>query len=125
MAWVKPTEEITALHEELVRPFVCDKRKMFGFQVFFVNDNMFTGVFEDGIMIRMSPEDKKAAIGGREGVAPFTPMGREMKEYIFIPGKMLDEPAFLDEVRGWVAKSYEFVSAMPPKVKKAKKQAEK
>jgi len=120
MAWKKATEELTALHAGLVAQFACEKRKMFGFQVFFVNDNMFTGVYEDGIIIRLPLEDKKAVLAENDEVTPFTPMGREMKEYIFVPGSLLDSPAFLDEVRGWVEKSYGFVSSLPPKVKKAK-----
>jgi len=120
MAWKKATEELTALHANLVSPFICEKKKMFGFQVFFVNDNMFTGVYEDGIMMRLTLEDKKAILSAHDEVTPFTPMGREMKEYIFIPGNTLDDPLFLDEVKSWTEKSYAFVSSLPPKVKKRK-----
>jgi len=85
-----------------------------------VNDNMFTGVYEDGIMIRLPFEDKKAILSAQDEVAPFMPMGREMKEYIFIHGSLLDKPEFLEEVKSWIEKSYAFVSSMPPKAKKAK-----
>jgi len=120
MAWKKPTEELNALHSKLVRPFVCVEKKMFGFQVFFVNDNMFTGVFEDGIMMHLSPGDRDAMLAECKDSVPFTPMGREMKGYVFVPGKLLEEPEHYHEVEGWVARSYAFVSSLPPKEKKPK-----
>jgi TfoX/Sxy family transcriptional regulator of competence genes len=120
MDWEKVSDEIVALHTDLVGPFICEKRKMFGCQVFFVNNNMFTGVYGDGIMMRLAPDDKKTILGEHEDIVPFTPMGREMKEYVYIPGKLLDNPAYLDEASEWMAKSYAFVISLPPKSKKTK-----
>ncbi|MCL2339495.1 MAG: TfoX/Sxy family protein [Actinomycetia bacterium] len=121
MTWAKATEWLCALHAELVEPYHAEKRKMFGFQVFFVNNNMFSGVFEDGIMMRLSPEDKLAALDSNNQITPFVPMGREMREYIFIPGNLLNEPSFIHEVKGWLEKSYTFVATLPPKVPKPRK----
>ena len=121
MVWKKTPEELTLLHAELVTPFACEKRKMFGCQVFFVNNNMFTGVYEDGIMMHLSPDDKKTAMSECADITPFTPMGREMKGYIFLRGELLDDPEFLDEVKGWIARSHSYVSSLPPKEKKKPK----
>ena len=120
MAWKKTPEELTVLHAELVKGFECEKRKMFGCQVFFVNGNMFTGVYEEGIMMHLSPADRDAVIGKHDEIVPFTPMGREMKGYVFVSGELLSDPVFLDEVKAWIGRSHAFVSSLPQKEKKPK-----
>ena len=59
---------------------------MFGCPVFFVNSNMFSGVFEDDIFIRLSEKDRKELFSKYDEAAPFEPMkGRKMKEYVVLP----------------------------------------
>ena len=48
--------------------------------------------------------------------------GRPMKEYAKVPPAILADEALLAE---WVGRSYAFVAAMPPKVKKPRKSAKK
>ncbi len=57
-AWKKPSEELSRFLEERMAPFDVKKKKMFGCPVYFANDNMISGVFENDIF-----------------------MGRVMKEY--------------------------------------------
>lgn len=118
MAWEKPSLELAALHEQLVKPYPCVKKQMFGFPVFFVNNNMFTGVFEDGIFLRLSTEDKEEILRLYDEITPFTPLGRTMKEYVFVPEHLFGNTDFCGT---WLEKSYTFVSSLPPKEKKEKR----
>ena len=118
MAWKKAAEELTKLHAELSAPYPGEKRKMFGCQVFFINDNMYTGVYEDGIIVRLSPEDREAILCERDEAAQFTPNGRAMREYIFLPGPLLDDAEFASK---WMERAYRYTATLPPKVKKPKK----
>ena len=69
--------------------------------------------------MRLSEGDR-AKLLQEEGTSIFEPMkGRPMKEYVSIPQAWRDEP---DRVRGWVARSVEWVGEMPEKKpKKAKR----
>ena len=115
MAWKKASLELNELHSSLAEVYPCDKRQMFGFQVYFLNDNMFTGVYEDCVTLRLSREDKAAVMEKHDEVVPFTPMGREMREYVLIPEAMLADREFTSE---WFGRSYAYTSALPAKVKK-------
>jgi len=119
MAWKKPADGLAALHEQLVEIYPSVKKQMFGFPVRFVNDNMFTGIFEDGVFMRLSSEDKAEILCENDEISPFTPLGRTMKEYVFIPANVFEQQDFRDK---WLEKSYAFVSSLLPKVKKEKQQ---
>jgi TfoX/Sxy family transcriptional regulator of competence genes len=93
------------------------KRKMFGFPVAFANDNMLLGLFGDDFFVRL-PEDGRQeliAAGGR----PLEPTpGRIMKEYVVVPGHILENVSLLNE---WIKRSLDYTLGLPPKVKKPKK----
>ncbi len=90
---------------------------MFGFQVFFANRNMFIGTYEDGITLRLSKEGQSDIMAQKDEIVPFSPMGQSMKEYVLVPEHFLSDKEF---IRYWLDKSYEYVSKLPPKEKKAK-----
>ena len=118
MEWKKASPEIVDLYEMIIKDYVCEKRQMFGFPVSFINNNMFAGVFEDGIFMRLKPEDKEELLKEYDEITPFTPLGRTMKEYVYGHGSIFDNAVFCDK---WLGKSYAFVSSMPLK-EKGKKQ---
>lgn len=94
-------------------------RPMFGNFAGFVNGNMFLGVFGEAVFVRLDESDR-AALLDEPGTAVFEPMsGRPMKEYVSFPEAWRDEP---DKGAVWVARSLDWVGAMPAK---AKKQAKK
>ncbi len=115
MAWKKPSQELAELHEKVMKPYFSEKRQMFGFQTFFVNGNMFTGIYEDGITLRFSQKDKEEILGKYDEIKPFIPLGRPMREYVLIPESFLSDSGFCDE---WVKKSYDFAASLPAKKKK-------
>lgn len=85
MAWKKPSEELSIVLAEALAGFDVQPRKMFGSPVYFVNDNMFAGVHQDGIMLRLRPEDQNRLSAEHDEAVPFEPMGRRMKEYVVLP----------------------------------------
>jgi TfoX/Sxy family transcriptional regulator of competence genes len=112
----KPGHEILTLFERQVpdRPNV-ECKMMFGARAAWVNGNMFMGTFEQDLVLRL-PEDGREALQAAGG-EPFTPMGRPMREYVIVPRAMHADDASL---ASWVERSFDYVAAMPRKVKKAK-----
>jgi hypothetical protein len=53
--WGKMSQDAAKKLEELVRPFACQKKSMFGYDVYRVNVDMFTGIFQSSIFFRLSP----------------------------------------------------------------------
>lgn len=107
--------EMTALLAEHVKRFDPQEKKMFGCPCYFVNGNMFTGVFSDSIFARFSSQDRDLL--DREGMGDFfEPMkGRRMTEYRTLTNKVLQTPGELDD---WLDRSHSYVSALGPRKKK-------
>ena len=122
MAWKKATEEINALHSSLVAPYPCQRRQMFGFQVFFINNNMFTGIYEDGMILRLPAAEQAQMMAANDEVTPFTPQGRRMNEYVFIPEPVMNNRLLITD---WMQKSYAYTKTLPPKEKKPQKRSKK
>jgi TfoX/Sxy family transcriptional regulator of competence genes len=118
MGFKKPTIGLAEYHASLTRGYACAPKKMFGCQVFFVNNNMWTGVYEDGVMLRLPQEKLKQIMDENDEAGPFTPLGRTMKEYAYITEPLLNDREFMQK---WLEISYEYVSAMEPKAEKPKK----
>jgi TfoX/Sxy family transcriptional regulator of competence genes len=119
MAWTKSPEALVNLFiESLPDDPRIERRKMFGYPSAFVNGNMFTGLFQDQMFVRVSPEDH-AALEGRYGPLPFEPMaGRPMRGYTRLPDDIIADEG---EVAAWIAKSLAWSAALPAKEKKPAK----
>jgi TfoX/Sxy family transcriptional regulator of competence genes len=86
MPWKKASIELSEYLEAALSSFKCKKKLMFGSPAYFVNSNMFTGVFQDDIFIRLSEQDRSEITASNDEVVPFEPMeGRIMKEYVVLP----------------------------------------
>jgi TfoX/Sxy family transcriptional regulator of competence genes len=118
MKMSKPPEELVELfldvapHDPDVEP-----RKMFGQMGLFANGNMFAGVHEDAIVVRL-PDKQRAELLALPGAKPFEPVGRPMREYVCLPAAMHDDHAALEE---WLAAGLAYAKTLPPKEKKAKR----
>jgi TfoX/Sxy family transcriptional regulator of competence genes len=95
----------------------AERRKMFGFPSGVVNGNMFGGLFEQYMVLRLGDADRQTMVT-EYGAAPFEPMGRPMTGYVTVPPIILQEP---DRLREWVQRAFEFSASLPPKVKKPPK----
>jgi TfoX/Sxy family transcriptional regulator of competence genes len=113
MPWKKANIALIEMLEEAVRSFNCDRRMMFGSPTFFVNGNMFAGVFEDSILLRLSESDHRDIFARYDEVKPFTPMeGRVMREYVTFPESVASDAGVFGE---WLARSYDYAASLPPK----------
>ncbi len=112
-AWPKASAEKGELLEAHVMCFKAEKRQMFGAPVWFVNGNMFSGVFADGIFARFSEKDRAEL---KNETKPFEPVaGHAMSEYLTLPSTILQNEKRFDDV---LARSYAYVSSLRPKEKK-------
>jgi TfoX/Sxy family transcriptional regulator of competence genes len=119
MDWERPSPDLTRILEEAAEPFaVIERRKMFGCPAYYINGNMFAGVYGTQLFLRL-PAGSRAELQSDLGAKPFEPIaGRPMKEYVAMPQGIVNDTAALDE---WMRRSVEFVSGMPPKQPKPRK----
>jgi TfoX/Sxy family transcriptional regulator of competence genes len=115
MKWIKASEEIIELFEKIIPNLPgVEKRKMFGYPVAFINNNMFMGVHGNSIILRLSDDEKKEFLK-LKSAKQFEPVpGRLMKEYVVFPEWMFEDRFILNI---WVEKSFEYVSYLPAKLK--------
>lgn len=123
MAWKKSSEDlIERFYAALPDDHRVERRKMFGYPCAFVNGNMFTGLHQDDMIVRL-PEARRAELLEREGARPFEPMkGRVMKEYVALPPDVIAESTAM---AARVMEAFEFAAAMAPKEKKPRKKKAK
>ncbi len=92
-------------------------RMMFGYPAAFLAGNMFAGIFQDKVILRLPQETRKAIAG--QGGRPFEPMpGRVMKEYVVLPEKVVGSAQLLDD---WIGEAASYARTLPPKAAAAKK----
>ncbi len=96
---------------------LVDRRKMFGFPCAFVNGNMFAGVHQGDIVVRLDPQ-KQSELMAAPGAKPFVAMGRTMREYTCLPESMLEDAG---AVAAWVDEAFRFAAALPVKPPKPRK----
>jgi TfoX/Sxy family transcriptional regulator of competence genes len=97
-----------------------EQRKMFGYPCAFVNGNMFAGLHEAGLILRL-PEPEREEFLQLKGSARFEPMpGRFMREYVVAPAGMAREPK---AVAKWLRRAFAYGSSLPAKTGRAKKPA--
>ncbi len=93
----------------------AEPRKMFGYSCVFVKGNMFAGLHEAGMVLRLS-EEQRTEFLRLKGAKQFEPIpGRVMREYVVVPKVLLDSP---ERLRAWVDRSLTYVSSLPAKPKR-------
>jgi len=113
MAEWAPPLELEKIDEDIVLKYPCDMRKMFGSKVYFVNENMFTGVYRDYIFLRVSTEMKERLFFEKEWLMPFeSKAGRVMREYVTIPGSKARNLKLVEEL---IEMSFGYVSGLTAK----------
>ena len=112
MAWPKASKELGGQLASHLEKFHCDRRKMFGADVWFVN----------GIMLRLSDEDGLALKKQVPGSGVFSPTEKMvMHEYSYVPSSSFKD---LDELEDWISRLFRLVASLPAKVPKKKRQTE-
>ena len=79
MKWAKAPDELKILLEEVMKGFDCEKRLMFGYPAYFINSNMFVGLFQDQLFVRLSEHQLEELRTGASRPSPTSsrcPAGR-------------------------------------------------
>jgi len=123
MAWEKPTKELEDIIEQAMEKYDTTMKRMFGSRMFFVNNNMWTGVHRDTLITRLGEEDRGEIIRTFQEVDMFEPNpGQILSEYVQIPGTLVRDEQFLAE---WLDRSHAFMVSLPPKPPRKKKHTKK
>src|SRR5215469_9889803 len=121
-SWKKVSPEQAARFDAAL-PGGVERRQMFGCPIAVVNNNMFAGVHNDEINVRLEEKDRARFLDTIDGARVFTPMpGMEMKEYVVVPTSVAKQAATLAR---WIKKGFDYASGLPPKVKKARRAKKK
>ena len=119
MQWEKPSPELTNLLAETMGSFDAQKKSMFGSTCYFAGGNMFTGVHESHIFLRLSERDRLEMKELYRDTMPFEPIrGRPMREYVSLSPRLYRNSGAFGP---WIERSMEYVRSLPPKAAKAKK----
>jgi TfoX/Sxy family transcriptional regulator of competence genes len=112
VTWQKaPADLQRAFLDALPDDPAVQRRKMFGYPAAFVNGNMFAGVYQTNVVVRLSAQSRADAMAG--GAEQFEPMpGRPMREYVVVPPGHLEDRAQLSR---WLDEAFRFTAAMPVK----------
>ena len=114
MKWRKAPEHMVELFDELVAvlPPDVERRKMFGFPCVFVNGQLFAGLHQENLMLRLGEADRQSFLH-LDGAAQFEPMpGRPMREYVVAPARMRENHS---ELLAWLEKSCAYARTLPAK----------
>ncbi len=116
MEWKKAPEELKALLDTAMQGVECEKRPMFGYPAYFINRNMFIGLFQDQLFMRLS-ESTRASLDRRSvALRNLEPMpGRPMKDYFVIPPEVYTRP---QDLRQLVGEATEHARTLRPKAMK-------
>ena len=119
MPWKKSPDELVDFLADILNDMECQKRMMFGYPAYFIKGNMFIAAHQDNLILRVSKDVKEDLKKRNRGLSDFEPMpGRTMKEYLVIPEDIYRNDEQFSKL---LELSLEFVSSLPPKIKKKKK----
>lgn len=113
MAWRKAPESLIGLfHDSLPDDPRVEQRKMFGYPAAFTGGNLFAGLHQEDLILRL-PEEARAEAVRSIGARPFEPMpGRSMREYVALAGAERLEPR---QLRAWLQRAFDNARALPAK----------
>lgn len=119
--WSAPPEALTRRFNDIVARYPdVSVRSMFGCPSAFVGGQMFAGVFEQSVFVRLSPEER-ATILERLAGKPFEPLpGRVMKEYVILPMEILGDEA---KLLRWIGEAHAYASGLPTRPQRRKTKA--
>ena len=114
--WKKTPPELVEFLHASVKGIPCRLKPMFGYPVYFINDNMFIGTHQENLFLRLSEKDRKSLEQENDEVHLFEPLpGRVMKDYVVLPEFLVGNKTVFAK---WLRKSAEYVFSLPPKKRK-------
>ncbi len=121
MTWRKsPPELVGAFDAALPEDRRVQRRKMFGYPCAFTGGNMFTGLHQENLILRL-PDEDRARLLREPGAAIFEPLpGRRMKEWVAVPPELIEDR---EALRDWMMIALDYAASLPAKKpKRAAKQ---
>jgi TfoX/Sxy family transcriptional regulator of competence genes len=113
MQWRKSPQELIDLFVSVMPGPPAVQRKMFGYPAGFINGNMFMGLFQDDMILRL-PENLREEFLKIDGAKIFEPMpGRPMREYVAVPPGAI---ANRRELASWISRALEYGASLKPKL---------
>jgi TfoX/Sxy family transcriptional regulator of competence genes len=114
-AFTKPSSDLVDVFKCAIEELPdVQPRQMFGYPAAFTKTQMFAGLFQDKMIVRLSEADREAL--GREGARPFEPMpGRPMREYMVVPNRLHKS---ITALRSWLAKAHTYAGSLPARKKR-------
>ena len=81
-------EKYNLKHKEILDTFLLNNPivkpgKMYGHPAYYVGGKLFASLYMEGVCVKV-PESLKNELLKREGIVPFEPMGRKMREWVQI-----------------------------------------
>ena len=99
------------IRDALARKRNIDEKKMFGCICFFVNGNALAGVWKDGLIARLGPDEGEVAL--REPhVRAFDITGRPMRNWVVVEREGVEDD---DQLKDWIERAVKFVRTIPKK----------
>lgn len=115
--WKKVTPALVELFDAcLPRARGVERRQMFGCPCAFVNGNMFTGLHETRLIVRL-PEAERVRLIAKQTAQPFAVMGRTMRQYVAIEDALDRRPA---EITDYMNCALNYARTLPAKNRAAK-----
>ena len=113
--WTKSPDALVARFVSLVEALPgVETRKMFGYPASFILGQMFCGLFQSSMFLRLD-EQGRSQMTRDHGAASFEPMpGRPMREYVVVPEGLLSSGTALAT---WLKRSRDYAASLPPKEK--------
>lgn len=115
--WKPAPDKLVRAFEKAIRAIPEAKVRMtFGYPSATYNGNMFTGLHQESMILRLSPDDRAEL--ARLGAKAFEPMpGRPMREYLVVPESVMKSDKKLN---AWLVKSFAYCKSLPAKSDKAR-----
>lgn len=99
-------------HKEVLDTFLLNipfvkEGKMYGHPAYYVGGKLFASLYMDGVCVKI-PEKRVPELLKRDGIEPFVPMGRKMREWVLITrensGDYKKDQKILEESAMYVSK---------------------
>ena len=106
-----PPELVARFGELAALATGADCREVFGYPSCVRHGNMFMGLYEDSLILRLAEPDR-AEFLSRYGGELFEPLpDRPMKEYVVVPPALVGTA----EIEDWVRRSLAYAGQLPPR----------
>src|SRR5579864_1983826 len=101
--WKPAPEELVRVFEQAIRSIPdAQPKKMFGYPAAFIDGQLFAGLHQDSMIMRLSADDRTAFLK-QKGSGIFEPMpGRPMREYVVVPPSVLESG---DQLAHWLTRA--------------------